>query len=190
MKERIISKELILDDYFKVEKWIYQFENDNGELTQPVDRLMLKRADAAAVIIFNTDTERVLLIRQFRHSTYDKGPGWIIEAVAGVIEQGEPSEDAVKREAIEEVGYKLRNIEKVATFYTSPGYTTERMFVYYAEVTNADKVAEGGGMEEENEYIETVAFTLDELNNAIQNDKLNDSKTIIAANYLLKKHGY
>ncbi len=190
MKEQILDRQLILDDYFKVEKWFYQYKKEDGTLTPPVDRLMLKRADAAAVIIFNIETQKVLLIKQFRHCTYDKGPGWIVEAVAGVIEQGEAYEEAVKREAIEEVGYRLHSIEKVATFYTSPGYTTERMFVCYAEVTNADKIATGGGVEEESEYIVTVEYSLDELNAAIQNDELNDSKTIIAANYLLKMHGF
>lgn len=190
MKEKILSKELILDDYYKVEKWIFQYEKDNAELTEPIDRLLFKRPDSAAIIVFNTETKKVLLVRQFRHCTYDKGPGWIIETVAGGIEEGESYADAAKREAIEEIGYQVHNVEKISTFYASPGCSTERMIVFYGEVTNADKVADGGGMLDEQEFVTTVEFTLDELNAAILNDEINDAKTVIGANYLLRKQGY
>lgn len=188
MKEEILSKEVVFDDYLKVEKWYFRFEKDDGGLTKPVDRMQLKRTDSAAIIIYNTDTEEVLLIRQFRHATYEKGPGWIIEAVAGVIDEHEEPQQAVEREAIEETGYKVYNVEHIATVFASPGYTTERMFIYYGETTNANRVAEGGGLDEENEYITTVTYTIDELADALANNQLNDSKTVIAAYYLLKKH--
>ncbi len=190
MKERIISKELVFEDYFKIEKWIYQYEKDNGELTEPVDRMALKRSDSAAVIVYNTDTKKVLLVRQFRHCTYEKGPGWIIETVAGIIDKDETAEDAARREAIEEIGYRVHGLEKIATFYASPGYSSERINVFYAETTNADKVADGGGMEHESEYVETIEFTLDEIAEAILNDEINDAKTVVCCNYILKKYGY
>ena len=61
MKEKIISKQLVFDDFFKVEKWYYQYEKENGELTEPVDRMVLKRQDAASAILYNTDRNVVLL---------------------------------------------------------------------------------------------------------------------------------
>lgn len=179
----------MFDNYLKVEKWHYRFEKDNGELTEAVDRMQLKRTDSAAIIIYNTDTQNVMLIKQFRHSTYEKGPGWIVECVAGVIDGDEEPQQAVEREAIEETGYKVTNVEHIATVFASPGYTTERMFIYYGETTNKDRVAEGGGLDEENEYISIVTYTIDELAEAIANNQLNDSKTVIAAYYLLKKFG-
>lgn len=190
MKEIILSKELVFHDFFEIEKWIYQYEKDNGELTEPVDRMVFKRSDSSAIIVFNTDTEKVLMVKQFRHCTYEKGPGWIIETVAGRLDKGESPEEAIRRETIEEIGYQVRHIEKIASFYASPGCSTERMFVYYGEVSNTDKIAQGGGVEEESEFLETVEFTLDELNSAILNDEIADAKTVVAANYLLKKKGY
>lgn len=190
MKEKIISKELVFDDFFKIEKWHIQFEKDNGELTEPVDRMVFKRQDAAAAILFNTQRKTVLLSRQFRHCAYEKGPGWMIEAIAGRMDEGEEPEETIKREAIEEIGYTLRNLEKVAMVYSSPGYSTERMYIYYGEVTDADKVGPGGGLIEEGEYIEPYEMSIEELRAAIENHTLIDSKTIIGAHYLLKKHGY
>lgn len=190
MKERVISKKVVFEDYFRIEKWIYQYEKDNGELTEPVDRMAFKRPDSAAVIVFNTETSKVLLVKQFRHCTYEKGPGWIIETVAGGIDTGETAADAACRESIEEIGYRIHNVEKISTFYASPGCSTERMIVFYGEVTNADKVADGGGEEHESEFVFTVEYTLDEIAAAIANDEINDAKTVIGCNYVLKKYGY
>lgn len=190
MKEKILSKELVFDEFFKIEKWYYQYEKENGELTEPVDRLVLKRQDAAAAILYNTDRKMVLLSRQFRHCTYEKDPGWMIEVIAGKLDKNEQPEVAIRREAVEEIGYQLHELEKVAMVYSSPGYSEERMHIYYAEVTDADKIAMGGGLPEEGEYIEPYEMTVQELHQAIANNQLPDSKTVIAANYLLKKHGY
>ena len=190
MKERILSKEVVFDDFFKLEKWYYQYEKDNGELTGPVDRMVFKRQDSSAVILFNTDTEKVIFTRQFRHCTLEKGPGWMIEIVAGRLDEGESPEEALHRETVEETGYKIHTVEKVGMVYASPGCSEERMFIYYGEVKDADKVADGGGLEEEGEYIEVVETTLHELNEMVANGKLIDAKSVIAAHYLLKKHGY
>ncbi len=190
MKEKIISKQQVFDDFFKVEKWYYQYEKENGELTDPVDRMVLKRQDAASVILYNTDRNVVLLSKQFRHCTYEKGPGWMIEAIAGRLDEGEQPEETIRREALEEIGYKLHDLEKIAMVYSSPGYSTERMHIYYGLVKDADKIEQGGGLIEEGEYIEPYEMTIEELNDAIKKHELIDSKTVIAANYLLKKHGY
>lgn len=187
MKEKILSKQLVFDDYFQVEKWLYQYEKENGELTEPVDRMVFQRKDSAAVIIYNKDTEKVLMVKQFRHCTYDKGPGWIVEIVAGMIDGNEQPENAVRRETIEEVGYNILEVEKIATVYATPGCCTERMHIYYGATTEAHKVAEGGGLASENEYLYLVEYTLDELAELLKQDKLNDSKSVIAANYLLAK---
>lgn len=189
MKVHIISKEQVFDDFFKVEKWHYQYEREDGTLTTPVDRLVLQRQDAAAAILYNKERGKVILSRQFRHCTYEKGPGWMIEAIAGRMDENEGPEATIKREAIEEIGYRLHSLEKIATVYSSPGYSAERMHIYYAEVTDADKIAQGGGLEEEGEYVEPYEMTVQELHDALVADEIIDSKTVIAAHYLVKKQG-
>lgn len=190
MKEKIISKELVFDDFFKIEKWLYQYEKENGELTPVVDRMVFKRGDAATAILYNTDRKTVVLSKQFRHCTYEKGPGWMIEAIAGRLDKGETPEEAIKREGIEEIGYRLNTLEKIATVYASPGYSTERLHIYYCEVCDADKIAQGGGLAEDGEYIENYEMTLEQLHHVITHDEMPDAKTVIAANYLLRKQGF
>lgn len=188
MKVNILSKTLVFNDFFKIEKWVYQYKKPGGSETEPVDRMVFKRQDSAAVILFNTDTGKVILTRQYRHCTEEKGPGWMIEIIAGRLDDGEKPEDALHREAMEEAGYRMHSAEKIAMVYASPGCSEERMFIYYSEVTDADKVAPGGGLEEEGEYIELVEYSLSELQAMVLADELNDAKSLIAAQYLIRKH--
>lgn len=189
MKVKILGKEIVFDDFFTIERWKYQYEKENGELTQAVDRLCFTRRDSACAFVYNKETDKTIFVKQFRHCTNDKGPGWILELPAGWMEEGEEADTTIRRELVEEIGYKANDMELVSFFYASPGCMSERMYVYYTEVTNADKVAEGGGEENENEYLEVVEFSPDELKAALKNNELPDSKTIIGCNYFLQKKG-
>jgi len=66
------------------------------------------------------------------------------------------------------------------TFYASPGTSTERVFMYYAEVAGDHKVADGGGLDTEHEYIEVVEMPIDEALDALDRGLMADAKTIIA----------
>ena len=94
-------------------------------------------------------------------------------------EKGEPPEEALKREILEEAGYQTSSIEPIATFYVSPGGTSERIALFYVEVTTADKIADGGGLLEENEDIESVWYSPEELAQAVSAGEIQDAKTLI-----------
>jgi 8-oxo-dGTP pyrophosphatase MutT (NUDIX family) len=110
--------------------------------------------------------------------------GWITEVMAGMIRPGENPQDAVVREALEETGYRITNPELIATFFPSPGGSSERIFLYYAVVTEADKIASGGGNPTEGEDIRLVEITPNDLFEQLQNGTLDDPKLIIAAYHL------
>src|SRR5688572_10147660 len=135
-KVEIKSKRYLLDDFFKVEEVYLRYERYNGEMSEEVRRLNFERGDGVAAILFNRDSRRVILIEQFRYPTYEKGPGWVVEAIAGMLEEGEEPEEAMRRELPEEVGYQVDQLRHISTFYVSPGGSSERIFLYYAEVGN------------------------------------------------------
>lgn len=183
-KIAIQHKQLVFDDDFKIQEANLRFQRYNGQMSNLVRRLVFERGDAAAALLFNYDTQKVLLIEQFRYPTYEKGPGWIQEVVAGVIKSDENPEDAIRREIEEEVGYRVQQLAPIATFYVSPGGTSERIFLYYAEVGDGDRVSDGGGLTAENEDIRLIAYSRSEILAALTTGQIQDAKTLIAIQWL------
>ena len=144
-KVKIISEKVVFDDKFKVLETRLQFEKFDGQMSEPVRRLTFERGDAAAALLWHRDRQRLFLVEQFRHATFKKGPGWLVETVAGMVKPGEDPEAAMRREILEETGYQVRELEYIAAFYLSPGGSSERIFLYYAEVAENDLVEAGGG---------------------------------------------
>ena len=80
-KVSIEKKRYILDNFFKVEEAYLRFEKFNGEMSDTVRRFSLERGNSVAVLTFNTHTDKLILISQFRYPTYKNGHGWTIEAM-------------------------------------------------------------------------------------------------------------
>jgi nudix-type nucleoside diphosphatase (YffH/AdpP family) len=183
-KVEIKSKRYLLDDFFKVEEVYLRYERYDGEMSEEVRRLNFERGDGVAAILFNRDSRRVILIEQFRYPAYEKGPGWMVETIAGMREEGEDPEEAMRREILEEVGYQVDQLRHISTFYVSPGGASERIFLYYAEVDNAALIDRGGGLAHESEDIQAVEFSLPELWAALDAGRIVDAKTIIGLMWL------
>ena len=183
-KVEIENKRILFKDIFTITETNLRFEQFKGEMSKSVRRLVFERGDSVAALLFNRDTQQVILTEQFRYPTYEKGPGWLYEVVAGMINEGEQAEDAMRREIREEIGYQTHELTHISTFYVSPGGSSERIMLYYAEVGNADRVSAGGGRASENEDIRQIEMTLPELWRALENNDLADAKTLIAAQWL------
>jgi ADP-ribose pyrophosphatase len=189
-KVEIQDKHIVFDDVFKIQEATLRFQKFNGQMGEPVRRLVFERGDSAAALLFNRDTRKILLINQFRYPTYEKGQGWLYEVVAGVIDANEQPEESIKREIREEIGYEANELTHIATFYVSPGGTSERIILFYGEVGDADRVSAGGGLASEHEDIQLVELTLPDLWQALGNGDIVDAKTLIAAQWLQqRKHG-
>lgn len=131
----IEKKRYVLDDFFKVEEAYLQFEKFNGEMSSMVRRFSLERGESVSVLAFNLNTDKLIVISQFRYPTYKNGHGWTIEAIAGLIDSDEMPEEAARREVHEETGLSLPSLEHISTFYPSPGGSSEQVYLYYSEVS-------------------------------------------------------
>ena len=183
----IKSKRLIFNDFFKIEEAILRYLRFDGKMSEPVRRLVFERGDAVAAIIFNRDSQKVILIKQFRYPTYDKGPGWMQEIVAGIVDPIETPEEAMRREIMEEIGFRVGELTHITTMYPSPGGSSERITIYYTEVGNTDRIAAGGGLASEGEDIQIVEVALPELWKAMDAGEIMDAKTIIGVMWLRRK---
>jgi ADP-ribose pyrophosphatase len=186
-KVEIIEEKTIHDGFLKVIQAKLRYENFNGSWVEPSPLEKIERGDSVAALIWNKDTSKVVLVEQFRYPAYKPeklGTGWITEVAAGVIEKDEEPQETVKRELIEEIGYKVEALEHIGDFYVSPGGSTEKIFLYYAEVRNIDKVAKGGGVKQENEDIRNLEYPWEKILRMLDNNEFNDAKTIIALMWL------
>jgi nudix-type nucleoside diphosphatase (YffH/AdpP family) len=188
-KVRIISEKAVYDDFFKILETRLQFEKFDGRLSPPVRRLTFERGDAVAALLWQLQRQQPLLVEQFRYPTYQKGPGWIVETVAGMVKPGEEPEAAMRREILEETGYQVQELKFIGTFYLSPGGSSERVFLYYAEVSENDRVAAGGGAVGEQEDIRLVEYSQPEMAAALARGEIVDAKTIIALQWWQHRQG-
>ncbi|MES2592650.1 MAG: NUDIX hydrolase [Bacteroidota bacterium] len=182
MRFKVLKEKTVFDSKLKI------LEGEIGDGIEPTfSRLCLKREDASVVLILNTDSNKVVLTKQFRYPITAKVQDEILEIVAGKVDEGEEPLTTAIRETEEETGYIIRpgQIKFLFSCFASPGYSSERFFVYYATVTNQDKKAKGGGLEIENEHIEVVEIDVNEFNTSIRNGDIKDAKTYLAGLYLL-----
>lgn len=178
---KTVSKKLVYNGSLKIEEAIIHSENEIFK------RERVKREDAVAVLILNTDTNKVILTRQFRYAIADKINEEIIEVVAGKIDPGEAPVETAISETEEETGYRVKkeHLRLLLSCFSSPGYSSELFYVFYATVTNADKVAKGGGLEAEHENITVVEMDLEKFTSLVRDAGIKDAKTYIAGLYMM-----
>lgn len=169
---------------FRIEEVRLRFNRFDGTMSDEITRLNLDRGDSVGALVHDTDSDTVLLAEQFRFSTYDKGPGWILELPAGMVEEGEEPQRTVLREVEEEIGYKAETTRHIGTVYLSPGGTSERMHIFYIAVSAKHKTSAGGGLASENEDIRLVRLVSSEAIEKVAKAEIVDAKTVIALQWM------
>jgi len=183
------------DQFFKIDKAVLQHEKYDGTMSSDVVRYAFVRADAVGIIAYNSKTDIVYLTEQFRYPAYKSNPqnGWIVEIVAGTIENSDSPEETAVRELEEEIGFRVKKDELVLIrkYYPSPGGSSERIFLYYVDLANTKKQSSGGGLADEMEDIQLIQWPVKKALNKLDNNEIIDGKTIIALywlrDYLSKK---
>jgi ADP-ribose pyrophosphatase len=133
----VTNRETVYEGYTNVEKVTI----NSGD--KEIDREVLKTGNSVAGLIYDTVKEKYIFVEQYRAGA----EGVMVEIVAGKIDEGETPEQAIKREVMEETGYKVDNLNHIKDMYTSPGRTDEIMTIFYVEVS--EQINEGGGIGDE-----------------------------------------
>jgi len=134
---------------------------------------------SACVLPYDPDRKLALIVRLPRAPLLLHGAAAnIIEAPAGMISAGESAEETVRREAMEEAGLHLGELEPIATCWPSPGVLAERTHLFLAPYRSTDRVGPGGGLAEESEAITVEELPLAQLWRAAQAGELQDLKTL------------
>jgi nudix-type nucleoside diphosphatase (YffH/AdpP family) len=180
---RIKSVEILSDDWARLTKTTFDYRRNDGTWETQV-RQTYDRGDGAVILPFDRERSTVLLVRQFRYPAFVTGhPEPLIEACAGLLDDHDP-ETAIRKEAEEELGYRLRDVRRVYAPYMSPGSVTERLTFFTADYTPADRISAGGGAADEGEDIEVLEITLDEALAQVRDGAIIDAKTIMLIQHL------
>ncbi len=188
MKVNIIENSIEYQGFFTLEKSRLQFEKQDGSLSKQVVRENFYRGDSVAALVYDLKEKLILLVRQFRYPVYTVEPekAWMLELVAGSCGRYENPVDTMTRELNEEVHIDVdrASLQRFASFFVSPGGTSERIYLYGCETDLANYKHEHGGLEDENEDIEIVLMGFKETFLLLDNNTIFDAKTIIALQHL------
>jgi nudix-type nucleoside diphosphatase (YffH/AdpP family) len=180
---RIKSVEILSDDWAKLTKTTFDYRRNDGSWETQI-RQTYDRGDGAVILPFDRERSTVLLVRQFRYPAFVTGhPEPLIEACAGLLDDHDP-ETAIRKEAEEELGCRLRDVRRLYTPYMSPGSVTERLSFFTAEYRPADRISDGGGAADEGEDIEVLEIMLDEALAQVRDGRIIDAKTIVLIQHL------
>ncbi len=145
------------------------------------ERTVHDHGHAVGVLPIDAERRTAVVVRQLRVPilmTDDPDP-FLIEACAGIIDPEDPDpETACRREGEEELGIRVREMESIGRVYLCPGTVTEAITLYLASYTGADRVSDGGGIDED-EDIDVIEVPLAELDRALAGGKIRDAKLMM-----------
>ncbi|KAA0127616.1 GDP-mannose pyrophosphatase NudK [Chryseobacterium sp. SN22] len=187
-KVTIEKTEILSDNWYTLKKVTFSIQKKDGTFEQQ-SREAYDRGNGAVILLYNKNSETVILTRQFRLPTFINGnaSGMMIEACAGLLDNDNP-EECIKRETEEETGYKISHVEKIFEAYMSPGSVTEILHFFIAEYSEELKINDGGGLADEGENIEVLELPFNQTLAMIDSGEIKDAKTIMLLQHLRIKN--
>lgn len=173
---RLISSDIVYAGWSTLTKATIELD-DGARMVREVE----DHGHGASILLYDPQARSTLLVRQVRNGPLVAGVAdpRLLETPAGIIDPGETAQEAVVREAMEEVGVRVREPRSLGLIWSCPGVSTESIALFMAEYAPADRIAAGGGLDEEHEGIEVVEMPLAELARMADAGELTDAKTLI-----------
>lgn len=180
---KVTQSEILSDHWYTLRKVTYDFQKKEGNW-ETHEREVYDRGNGATILLYNPETKKIILTRQFRLPTFVNGnkSGLLIEACAGLLDADNP-EDCIRKETEEETGYKVTDVKKIFESYMSPGSVTEILYFFVAKYTREMKVSDGGGIAKEQENIEVLELDFEDAYAMINEGAIKDGKTIMLLQY-------
>jgi ADP-ribose pyrophosphatase len=180
----IVAKSIVYSGFFKMEKYRLRHQLFAGGWSPEISRECLERGHAVAVLPYDPDHDRVVLLEQFRIGALEAPGGpWLLEIVAGIIGPGESKLEVARREAMEEAGCELLAILPICEYLVSPGGTSESITLYCGRV---DTKGVGGvhGLIEEQEDIRVQVLPTQEALGLLHSGRILSVTPLIALQWL------
>jgi len=172
--------------YFSLETLTLRHRLFAGGWSTPVRRELFQRGDAVGVLPWDPVEDELVLIEQFRVGAIrDDDSPWMLELIAGIVEAGESDTAVVHREAEEEAGCQLGQLEQIATFYPSAGACSEQIRLFVGEVTQSQP-GTVQGLDSEHEDILVHQLPRERVMQMLDRNEINNGHTLIALQWLAR----
>ena len=180
----VVEREACFRGFYQLDRLHLRHRLFAGGMGKLINRELFVRHDAVCVLPYDPQRDCVVLIEQFRIGALDKSNNpWLLELVAGLIDDGEQPEQVALREAIEEADLALTSLWPITQYYPSPGGSDERVHLF---VGRCDSEGAGGvhGLAEEGEDIRVHVWPLEDALDAVKDGRIDNAASIIALQWL------
>ena len=154
----VLKERLEYSGFFRLRRLTVSHELFGGGMSAPLEREVLEHGDVAAAVLFDPIRDKVVMIEQFRVGAHTAGLNpWLLDIVAGRIENGQSPMETIIREIREESGLTPLSVEPIGTYLTAPHLSSERVHLFCALV-DATKVIGTHGISAEGEDIRPLVI--------------------------------
>jgi len=184
----IIGQEICYQGFFRLERLRLRHRLFAGGMSPDIVRETIEKGDVAAVLLYEPQRDEVVMIEQFRIGARadPRGP-WLLEIVAGLIEDGETPAAVACREAMEEAGCTVTDLLPISSFYTSPAKTSQRTHLYLGRVDSRNA---GGihGLAHEGEDIRVVCLAAGQAVVLAEQGRIDSAWPLVALWWFARHH--
>jgi ADP-ribose diphosphatase len=180
----IVGRDTVFDGFLRVDRYRLRHTLFAGGWSRELVRERVERLRAAAILLYDPDTDQVVMVEQFRIGAHEAGEGaWLLEVVGGYVPPDESAEAVARREAVEEAGCAIGEIEPIGEFYLSPGTSVERISLFCGRV----RAPAGGtvhGLDHEGEDIRVEVLAADAAIGELFTGRVNSTTAIVTLQWL------
>ncbi|QEZ93299.1 ADP-ribose diphosphatase [Proteus sp. CD3] len=185
---KLLNQRDLYKGFFRMTEYRFKHRLFEGGWSEEVKREVFERGNAGVLLAYDPKRDEVVLIEQIRIPAYETSETpWLLEVIAGMVEQGESPEDVVRREAQEEAGVIVGRCEPIVSYLSSPGGTSERMHVYVGEV-DATTAKGIHGLACENEDIRVHVVSREQAYLWVEEGVIDNAASVIALQWLQLHH--
>ena len=180
----VMSKENCHSGFLNIEKLYLKHRLFEGGWSEVLQRELIVKDEAVGILLFDSFRDEVVMVRQFRVGLLDKQViPWMLELGAGMVGEGESTEQVAIRETREESDCVPIELVKIFEYFNSPGTSNEKITLFCGRV-DASCVEGVHGLTEEHEDIEVVVLPFEEALAGVESGLINNAMSIIALQWL------
>ena len=183
-KLEVIDRERCFNGFLKLVRYRFRHSLFVGNWSQVIERERIEYLNSAAAILYDAVCDQIVMVEQFRVGALEYGRGaWTLEPVGGVLRAGEDASEVVKREAMEEAGCRILDLEPIGAYHVSPGTAADRVRLFCGRI-DAARARGIHGLSEEGEDTRAIVIDPEQAMSELFSGRIDTSAAIIAIQWL------